>query len=361
MKNSPGHRLSRLAIAALTLLVLVATMAVTSSSAEAQNPHVAGAFDGGHPCWDGVSPDGELANGECYMDWGPPVCADGVAFVYNPATGEHCVNVEEPVIELINCPAGSSSSPDGCYILVPKGPRGELYCEDGDLIGELCVIVGPAPIVTRAGLVCLPEFGLVAGKCIRYEVPLTASPECPAGSVEDAAGNCRQYVPGGNKQFTCTNPDATLTDQGCEFTSAPVICLQGELVPALSTGCSEPMPGPYCAGQLVTINLMLTPTSVGTTGDDVVWGTPERDVFFGLGGNDIICAGAGDDLIITGNGDDLVFGEAGDDDLHLQRGNDEAYGGLGDDWIGGRGGKDICDGGPDTDQVAECEIITTVP
>jgi len=357
MKNRRNRRLSHLATAALTLVVLAATMLYASPSADSFQQ-----FDGGHPCWDGVSSDGELVNGQCYQDWGPAVCAEGLTFVYDPVTNEHCASVEEPIIELINCPAGSLSSPDGCYELVAKGPHGEPYCVNGILAGANCAILGVPIIVTRAGPLCPSGFGVVDGKCLRYETPLNGPPQCPIGSLEDAAGDCRKPVPGGNKEFVCANPAAELTSQGCEITTVVSVCLNGYMDAAVSNGCVELLPGPYCAGQLVTINLQLTPTSVGTPGDDVVWGTPGDDVFFGLGGNDIVCARAGNDLIMTGNGDDIVFGEAGNDRIHVRGGNDEAHGGLGDDYLDGFTGKDHCDGGEGTDTAtSHCESTVNVP
>lgn len=54
---------------------------------------------------------------------------------------------------------------------------------------------------------------------------------------------------------------------------------------------------------------------LGTTGNDVLRGTPEADFFaagdgndviLGLGGGDLVCAGLGDDKVITGAGNDIV-------------------------------------------------------
>lgn len=358
MQNPQIRRWSHLGISSLTLLVLGAALMFASPSADAFQ-----ASNPGHSCWDQTpgTGGGEYFEGQCYKDFGPPTCEEGLTFVHNPSTGEHCVSVEEPVVELINCPSESLSSADGCYVLVPKGPRGAPYCENGVLAGTNCVIVGQ-PISTRAGTVCPPGFGWIDGKCLRYETPVAPAPECPVGSVEDEVGDCRKPVPGGNKQFTCANPAAELTAQGCVATTMPSVCATGGMVIAhVGYGCNELMAGPYCAGQLVTINLYLTPTSVGTTGDDVVWGTAGDDVFFGLGGNDIVCAGAGNDLVMTGHGNDMVFGEDGDDRLHLRGGNDEGFGGAGDDYLDGFLGKDHCDGGSGYDVATDhCESATNV-
>ncbi|WP_432542169.1 ExeM/NucH family extracellular endonuclease [Kineococcus sp. SYSU DK002] len=91
----------------------------------------------------------------------------------------------------------------------------------------------------------------------------------------------------------------------------------------------------------------LTPTIVGTPGDDVLTGTNGRDVIAGLGGDDVVtggngddvlCGGDGDDVLRGGNGDDVLLGGAGDDALHGENGSDRLSGGAGDDVLDqGRG------------------------
>ena len=72
----------------------------------------------------------------------------------------------------------------------------------------------------------------------------------------------------------------------------------------------------------------LTPTKIGTQGNDTIVGTSGRDVIvglggndriFGLGGNDVICGGAGNDRIVGGTGIDRVDG-VGPQRLRSQRG-----------------------------------------
>lgn len=69
-----------------------------------------------------------------------------------------------------------------------------------------------------------------------------------------------------------------------------------------------------CEGKVATI--------VGTSGDDVLRGTPRGDVIvagagndriYGMGGNDLICAGPGADFVDGGGGVDSVFGGGGAD------------------------------------------------
>ncbi len=72
-------------------------------------------------------------------------------------------------------------------------------------------------------------------------------------------------------------------------------------------------------------------TIVGTAGDDVLVGTPNRDVIFGGGGDDIIRAGRGNDIICGGNGDDKLRGGGGNDWLDGEEGYDVLVGGSGAD------------------------------
>ena len=132
----------------------------------------------------------------------------------------------------------------------------------------------------------------------------------------------------------------------------------------------------------------LTPTILGTSGDDTdLFGTsgPDvvnllggNDVFAGASGNDVICGGEGDDSLNGGRGQDRVFGDAGEDDLYgalpgeeidVEDAGDDLYGGpdfdvlsgrTGDDEVYGEGdadllidgpGDDLMDGGPEADTV----------
>ena len=98
----------------------------------------------------------------------------------------------------------------------------------------------------------------------------------------------------------------------------------------------------------------LEATILGTDGDDVIVGTPERDVIIafagndvirGKGGSDVICAGSGDDRVFGGGGHDAIFGGRGDDRISGNRSGDLLHGGAGDDKVIGRAGRDILMGG----------------
>ena len=79
----------------------------------------------------------------------------------------------------------------------------------------------------------------------------------------------------------------------------------------------------------------------GTTGNDLLFGTPEDDVIDVLEGNDdVVSAFDGNDTVYGGLGDENIFGAAGDDEL---------FGGEGTDYLRGGVGNDLIDGGTETD------------
>src|SRR5262249_42733106 len=59
----------------------------------------------------------------------------------------------------------------------------------------------------------------------------------------------------------------------------------------------------------------LTPTIVGTEGDDVIEGTKGDDVIVALGGDDFVRGSYGRDTICGGDGNDSLFGSQGNDVL----------------------------------------------
>ena len=115
---------------------------------------------------------------------------------------------------------------------------------------------------------------------------------------------------------------------------------------------------------------------VGLGGDDLLRGQP---------GNDILCGGPGDDILIGALGDDTLSGGEGKDELRGKHGNDIIFGGSDDDLLvgwygrdrliggpgsdyllggwdddyidGGVGGRDVINGGPDTDVCLEGEKL----
>jgi Ca2+-binding RTX toxin-like protein len=93
---------------------------------------------------------------------------------------------------------------------------------------------------------------------------------------------------------------------------------------------SEEEETPRCHGRQAEI--------VGTEGDDLLRGTPERDVIWGGGGDDEIHGSLGNDLLCGGPGDDLIHGGRGNDEVDGGGGTDRVIGDLGDDKVmGGQG------------------------
>ena len=126
------------------------------------------------------------------------------------------------------------------------------------------------------------------------------------------------------------------------------------------------VPVPRCNGLSATVVLALghTPTS----GDDVIFGTPDADAIVAGAGNDTICGEGGDDIITGGPGIDTIFGGDGEDtisgqgdgdELHGEggidqinggAGDDQIFGGDGDDDLRGQGGNDTLEGDAGVDQ-----------
>jgi hypothetical protein len=104
----------------------------------------------------------------------------------------------------------------------------------------------------------------------------------------------------------------------------------------------------------------LTPTIVGTDGDDVINGTDGPDIIHGLDGNDviqgsdskdIICGGDGNDELRGGKGGDVLIGGLGDDLIVGDAGHDRMQGGKGADTLYGHDGNDRVIGGSGADHV----------
>ncbi|WGV23670.1 calcium-binding protein [Halotia branconii] len=92
----------------------------------------------------------------------------------------------------------------------------------------------------------------------------------------------------------------------------------------------------------------------GTSGADVLFGTPSddsinsgdgNDRIFGIAGNDTLNAGAGNDYVFGGVGNDIINGDDGNDFLYGEAGDDIINGGDGGDNLNGGAGSDTLNGG----------------
>src|SRR6478672_13182767 len=72
---------------------------------------------------------------------------------------------------------------------------------------------------------------------------------------------------------------------------------------------------------------------VGTSGDDVLHGTPHADVIIAGAGDDTVDGGGGGDIICGGRGADTLRGSDGKDLLIGRRGPDRLFGSVGDDLL----------------------------
>jgi Ca2+-binding RTX toxin-like protein len=148
--------------------------------------------------------------------------------------------------------------------------------------------------------------------------------------------------------------------------------VSGLLVVGSSAGAGSRM----CLGRTATI--------VGTSGNDVIYGTNGSDVIVGgrgvdqvhgLGGDDFICGEGGRDILTGGSGDDQllgggagdgIFGGSGDDFLSGGDQADQLHGGSGDDDMQGdtllSSPNDTCDGGDGIDTArSDCDSVSNVP
>jgi Tol biopolymer transport system component len=109
---------------------------------------------------------------------------------------------------------------------------------------------------------------------------------------------------------------------------------------------------------------------VGTSGDDVLTGTPLADVLLGEGGNDTLVSvasffvgdtlegGVGNDLLVGSSVSDTLEGGPGNDVLRGGSGPDLLTGGPGRDVLQGQGGRDLIEARDGTRDVVSCGTNT---
>ena len=97
---------------------------------------------------------------------------------------------------------------------------------------------------------------------------------------------------------------------------------------------------------------------VGTSGNDVLYGSTLpgpvdtaliNDDIFGEAGNDLLSGLTGNDNLFGGLGDDLIYGDSGNDWLAGEGGDDQLFGGGGNDLLEGGAGNDLLLGGAGND------------
>jgi Tol biopolymer transport system component len=186
----------------------------------------------------------------------------------------------------------------------------------------------------------------------------------------------RQHVTGGATQFQFALYTETLTDgvarklvNDVHPTSAPRWSVTAALI-AVSAGQECRRWGIY----VVRSSVGSRPHRVsnqcrfdGTTGADVIHGSPYFDRINGLGGNDRLYGSSGNDAIYGENGNDTLYGNAGNDFIVGGPGDDRVFAGSGNDVIvpgNGRdridcgAGKDVVEGAGPLDTIAKnCEIV----
>jgi Ca2+-binding RTX toxin-like protein len=99
----------------------------------------------------------------------------------------------------------------------------------------------------------------------------------------------------------------------------------------------------FCEGYAATI--------LGTSGNDVRFGTSGRDVFVMFEGNDVVYGMGGDDIICSNQGNDTIYGGAGHDIIYGGQGRDTIYGDDGNDLISGNKGNDLVFGYAGDDEI----------
>jgi Ca2+-binding RTX toxin-like protein len=167
------------------------------------------------------------------------------------------------------------------------------------------------------------------------------------------------------------SPDGTKIALGTSFSGAPqldgVIHLMNPdgtgRVPIIDSSTGRPLEGTSPDWQPLPTG---PPdprgcTKVGTSGNDVLDGTPSADIICGLSGNDTI-QGL--------EGDDILYGDGGKDKLLGDPGSDQLKGGSANDSLNSRdgvSGNDLNNGGTGTDRCTKdmgdtnnsCDKITT--
>ena len=118
---------------------------------------------------------------------------------------------------------------------------------------------------------------------------------------------------------------------------------------AISPAAVGAQAGEVCNGLAITHFVQPGVPFVGTSADEVIFGTDGADVIRGRGGNDTICGAGGADVIEGNFGNDWINGGGGADEIRGGAGHDTIQGGDGNDTAFGGLGRDNMDGGAGDD------------
>jgi len=110
--------------------------------------------------------------------------------------------------------------------------------------------------------------------------------------------------------------------------------------------------GEIVEGGQLALMYVEAPQTIGTRGDDSIYGSYVDDDLRGFAGNDTILGGGGEDTLGGYLGDDSIDGGLGDDEVEGHAGNDTLAGGDGMDTLSGNVGDDLVDGGEGNDSLA---------
>ncbi len=270
---------------------------------------------------------------------------------------------------------------DGDYtppIVTPTvtGTLGNNGWYRSDVSVEWSVTDDESPVVSREGCDESTVSADVDGKTFTC----TATSSSAAGPGTASVTIKRDATPptitcGTSPTFELGQPSAFVTGTVTDALSGPVSASTQTAVSTASAGtysaqlvahdqagneknrtCGYTVVVPKCDG--------MTPTLLGTGGNDVITGTPGRDVIHalagsdkvsGLGAGDTLCGGDGNDVIKGGGGRDTVDGGDGNDELFGGASTDTLDGGAGLDSIRGDDGADRCTSGEL--RMSSCDVV----
>jgi TolB protein len=197
-----------------------------------------------------------------------------------------------------------------------------------------------------------PGLGPIRCADLRIRVALAGGAVAPAGLGQDAQyrldidndGNeaatgvrlelttTRAALTFGAGELACTGPKLDLT---CPLPPIAPGAVRSVAITAssavadnysftVSVAAVEPDSDPS-TNTAASVLSVLPCTSVGSWGDDVMYGTPGNDRICSLTGRDEVYGGKGNDYLDSGNGSDIVAGGSGPDVIFSKGGNDTIY------------------------------------